>query len=167
MPYEEPDIDEDGETSYMPGAEYMQASEQMSPYRNSENVYIKHLTEIHIPKEVDEGFKKKWLHRLMFSGKEKSTAFIENPKTARYNNLQRMDLGLLESLECENLIWTTVFDNIDIMKVTHGQHGNLMKAITVKRQEFADKTERKQNDWKGKIGGMFRKDEAEEGKGGY
>jgi len=167
MPYKEPDINEDGETKYMPGAEYMQASEQMSPYANPENVFIKHLTEIHIPQEAGEEFKKKWMHRLMFSGKEKSTAFMENPKTATYNNLQRMDLGLMESLDCDNLLWTTVFDNIDIMKVTHGQHGNLIKQLTVKRQEFADKTERKQNDWKGKIGNMFKKDEPQESPGGY
>lgn len=162
LSYKEPDINEDGETSYMPGAEYFQSPEQVNPYLNPENVFIKHLTEIHIPEELGEEFKKKWAHRLMFSGKEKSTAFMENPKTSNYDTMQLMNLGLMESLECTNLLWTTVFDNINVMKMTHGQYGNLIKAITIKRQEFTDKTERKQSGWKGKIGDMFKRDEQPE-----
>jgi hypothetical protein len=156
MPYEEPTIiNEDGETTNMPGMEWM-PQQNIAPYTNPENVFIKHLTEIQCPEDMDEEFKKKWIHRFMFSGKEKSTGFIENPKTCKLNSLMRMNLGLMESLGVDNLLWSTVFDNIDIMKVTHGQHGNLINAITTKRQEFTDKTQQLPTTWKDKLSGLFK-----------
>ena len=163
VPYEEPSITtEEGTEEYMPGMEYMPMNNDMAPYRDSENVFIKHLTEVQYPENIDEEFKKKWVHRTMFSGKEKSTGFIENPKTCKLNSLMRMNLGLMETLGLDNLLWSEVFDNIDIMKVTHGQHGNLINAITTKRQEFTDKTKRMPDNWKDKLGGLFKTDEPQE-----
>lgn len=143
----------------MPGMEYMPPNNDMAPYANPENVFIKHLTEIQFPENIEEEFRKKWIHRLMFSGKEKSTGFIENPKTTKLNSLMRMNLGLMESLELDNLLWSTVFDNIDIMKITHGQHGNLIHAITTKRQEFTDKTKLTPQHWKDRLGGLFKNEQ--------
>ena len=139
MPYQEPIItDEQGNETTDIGSEYIQPI--MSPYQNPENIFIKHLTQIQWPEEIPEEMRDQWVHRLMFSGKEKSTAFMENIHTLKLNSLQRMNLGLMETLGLHNLLWSTIFDNIDIMKCTQGQHGNLVKAVTTKRQEFTDKT---------------------------
>ena len=158
MPYSEPSItDENGEETYMPGAEYLQSPYQVNPYVNTENVFIKHLTEVSFPEEVTEETKQKWVHRRMFSGKEKSTAFISNPRTCEVNEIQRMNMNLMETLQLENLIWGSVFDNIDIMKMTQGQHGNLLNAITVKRQEFTDKTINTNKTIREKLSGMMQR----------
>lgn len=158
MPYSEPSIvDENGEETYMPGAEYLQSPYQMNPYANNENVFIKHLTEISFPEDVGEETKKKWVHRRMFSGKEKSTAFIQNPRTCELNSIQKMNINLMETLGTEDLLWSTVFDNIDIMKVTQGQRGNLINAITVKRQEFTDKSQREQKGLRERLSGMVQR----------
>ena len=82
MPYREPTVtDEEGNPLYTPGLEYMQEDTSLAPYQNPENVFIKHLTEIQFPEHIEEEFRQRWSHRLMFSGKEKSTSFIENPRT--------------------------------------------------------------------------------------
>jgi len=152
LSYKEPNIiNEDENKQYIPGSEYIPNQPDFSPYVNPENVFIKHLTEVQYPEGIDEEFKKKWVHRLMFSGKEKSTSFVENPKTLVFNSLQRLNLGLMESLQCDNLIWTAVWENLDVMKMTQGQRGNLIHAITTKRQEFTDKTQHQPSTFRNKI----------------
>ena len=142
MPYREPEItDENGDDMVMPGAEYL-PNMQMYPYRSNENAFIKHLTERHIPEEMGSEHKNKWFHRTMYSGKERSTAFFEDPRSLMFINASRKNLNLMEVLDQDELIWSQTYDMIDTAVTTHGQHGNLMKALTIKRQEFQDKTER-------------------------
>lgn len=140
MPYQEPNIvDEDGEETLMPGAEYM-PNLQTAPYRSNENAFIKHLTERHIPGELGEEHKDRWMHRTVYSGKERSTAFFEDPRSLQLINVSRENLGLIETLDEDELKWQHTYDMIDLSVTTHGQHGNLIKALTIKRQEFEDKS---------------------------
>jgi len=165
MPYEEPEIiDENGEIQYHPGQEYMQNPLNISPYVNPENVFLKHLTEVQYPENIDDEFKNKWVHRLMFSGKEKSTAFMESHKTTGLDISQMVNISMMESFDewYKNLIWSEVFDNINIMKLTQGQHGNLIHAITTKRQEFTDKTQIKPVGWKERMGKIMQGNQQQE-----
>ena len=166
MPYKEPSVStEEEENEFMPGLEYMQSPMNLSPYRSDENAFLKQFTEVQYPEEIDEETRKKWVHRIMFSRKEKGTAFMENPNTTKLNSIMLLNMKLMEMLGCENLIWSTVFDNIDIMKTTQGQHGNLIKQLTVKRQEFADKTEQRNKKFFEKAGDYFKTNEEPEHKG--
>jgi len=157
IPYREPTIiDEDGEETIMPGSEYM-PDLQTAPYRSNENAFIKHLTERHIPGELGDEFKNRWIHRKIYSGKERSTGFFEDPRSLQLINVARENLGLIELLDEEELKWQHTWDMIDLAVTTHGQHGNLMKALTIKRQEFEDKSMRqKEQGFLEKIGNGLR-----------
>lgn len=156
MPYREPTIvDEEGEETSLPGMEYY--TEDMGPYRNPENVFVKHLTKRDIPVELGEEHKNRWLHRTMYSGKERSTSFFEDPRSLQFLNASRLNLDLIETLEVEELKWPQVYNMIDMAVTTHGQHGNMIKALTIKRQEFEDKSRRDEK--KGWLDGFMKKKE--------
>ena len=130
-------------------------------YINPENAFIKHLTERQpIPGIVDVDKLKEYNHRVFFSGKEKSTAFVGNPKTIQVNTCMRMNLSLMESLGLENLKWAEVWDNIDIMVITQGQSGNLVNAMITKKQEFKDTSKKELTSLKEKLFG--RKEQPQE-----
>jgi hypothetical protein len=160
MSYSEPVInDEEGNPVMETGMEYMQ-SNPMTWMRHSETAFVKHLTERHIPAELGDEHKKQWMHRLMYSGKERSTAFFEDPRSLQYINASRQNLTLIEALDIEELKWSQVYNMIDASVTTHGQHGNMIKSLTIKRQEFADKTKREES--KGMLGGLFDKKQRDE-----
>ena len=160
MPYHEPMVtDEDGEAEYQPGLQYYN-QEDMAPFRSNENAFVKHLTERHIPGELGDEHKKEWIHRTVYSGKERSTAFFEDPRSLQYVNASLQNLGLIETLHLDELKWSQVYDMIDIAVTTQGQHGNMIHALTIKRQEFADKTKRTEN--RSMFGGLLKKKEPEE-----
>lgn len=161
MPYVEPDItDERGEQVMQTGMEYMQP-EPGTWIRHNETAFVKHLTERHIPGELGDEHKMKWLHRMMYSGKERSTAFFEDPRSLQYINISRENLTLMEALDLDELIWSQVYNMIDASVTTHGQHGNMIKALTIKRQEFTDKSmrEEKPGFWSGLMGGDKKRPE--------
>ena len=128
----------------MTGQEYLPDLQQ-EIYRSNENAFIKHLTERHIPQELGQQHKQKWFHRTMYSGKERSTSFFEDPRSLQYIHASRQNLGMIEILEEEELKWHQVYDMTDTAVTTQGQHGNLLKALTIKRQEFTDKTIQENN----------------------
>lgn len=139
--------------------EYYQ-QEDNAPFRSNENAFVKHLTERHIPPELGSYHKSIWLHRTIYSGKERSTAFFEDPRSLQYINASLQNLGLIEILQLEELKWSQVYDMIDIAVTTQGQHGNMIKALTIKRQEFADKTKR--NEEKGLLSDLLKKKDENE-----
>lgn len=152
MPYEEPNEERPRYDPTIMEQQYMQQ------YVNPENVFIKHLTQRQpIEGVIDNDFLKDHSHRVMFTGKEKSLAFIENPKTIQVNTCQRMNLSLMESLGLYNLIWSQVWDNMDIMVTTQGQKGNMMNAMITKRQEFKDTTLKEKKRWT--LPGLMKKPE--------
>jgi len=162
MPYHEPEItDEDGDV-FKPGLQYYN-QEDMSQYRSNENAFVKHLTERHIPGELGDEHKKEWIHRTMYSGKERSTAFFEDNRSIQFINASLQNLGLIETLHIEELKWSQVYDMLDVSVTTQGQHGNMINALTTKRQEFADKTKRDEN--KGMLSGLLKKKEPEDKEG--
>jgi len=134
MRYIEPDYEEEELTLRIPP--------------NQENAFIKYLTQIQpIENIITQDFLKNWKHRIMFTGKEKATGFIENPRTLQINSCQRMNLSIAESLGLESVVWDEVWDNKDIMVATQGQRGNLMNALITKKQEFKDTSEAKRRKW--------------------
>jgi hypothetical protein len=159
MPYREPTVtDEQGEETIMPGMEYYH--EDVAPYRSSETAFIKHLTERHIPRELGKEHKAEWIHRTIYSGKERSTAFFEDPRSLQFINASRVNLSLIELLQVEELKWPQVYDMLDMAVTTQGQHGNMIKALTVKRQEFTDKS--RHNEKQGLLDGFLKKKEPEQ-----
>jgi hypothetical protein len=157
LPYHEPKIiDEDGEETILPGAEYIQQLDP-SPYRSNENAFVKHLTERHIPADFGDEHKKQWLHRTVYSGKERSTAFFEDPRSLQFINASLKNLNLIETLNIEELKWPQVYDMVDMSVTTHGQHGNMIKSLTIKRQEFTDKSRRDEK--KNLLSGFLKKEE--------
>lgn len=126
-------------------------------YANPENVIVKHLTERQpIEGVVEKDKLKENDHRVFFSGKEKSTAFISNMRTIQVNTCMRMNLSLMESLHLNDLKWAEVWDNIDMMVTTQGQGGNMVKALITKIQEFKDSSRKPAES---RLGKLFKKEE--------
>jgi len=111
---------------------------------------IRHLTQREpIEKIVTREDLKKFATRMMFSGKDKSTAFIKNPKMVQLNTRMRLNLSLMESLGLTNLAWDEIWSNIDLMALSQGQDGNMVRALITKVHEYRTKTdeEKKQKTW--------------------
>jgi len=155
-PYQEPESEE---KYYEPT---IMERELRGQYINPENIFIKHITQRQpIEGIIDTDFLKEYSHRVMFSGKEKATAFVGKAQTVQINTCQRQNLSLMESLGLHNLLWWEVWDNIDLMVLSQGQKGNLMNALITKKQEFKDASKQERKGW---LRGMIKpKEETEEG----
>lgn len=71
------------------------------------------------------------------------------------------NLGMIELLDLDELKWSQVYDMLDASVTTHGQHGNMIKALTIKRQEFTDRS-RRNDEKKGLLSGWMQKKEPEQ-----
>ena len=131
-------------------------------YISQENAFIKYVTQLDaIPNIIDNTFLKKYRRRVLFSGKFKGLAFINNPRTIKLNSLMRINMSLEEDSGLEELADETVFDNIDVMQITRGTNGNLQYSLITQKKEFKDLSP--QNKRKSFFSGFLkRKDENDE-----
>lgn len=129
-------------------------------YISQENAFIKYVTQLDaIPNIIDNAFLRKYRRRVMFSGKFKGLAFINNPKTIKLNSLMRINMSLEEDSGLEELADETVFDNIDVMQITRGTNGNLQYSLITQKKEFRDTSPR--NKKKSIFSGFLKRNEEE------
>lgn len=145
------------------------SDDEMEPYTeitdrdytaSQENAFIKYITQIDaIPNVIDNEFLRKYNRRVLFSGKFKGLAFINNPKTIKLNSCMRLNMSLEEDAGLLELADETVFDNIDVMQVTRGTRGNLQYALITQKREFRDTSEKEKR--KGFFSGLLKRKEPE------